>query len=71
MAERQEKIFIRKQLTRLPVLLYVRSMSQRSIQLSTTIVNRLLAVDDVLQLGGVLLLALITLVLLITNGGAG
>lgn len=71
MAERQEKIFIRKQLTRLRVLLYVRSMPQRNIQPSTIIVNRLLAVDGVLQLGGVLVLTLITLVLLITNGGAG
>lgn len=46
-------------------------MPQRNIQPSVASLNRLPTVAGLLQLGGVLLLALITLVLLITNGGAG
>ena len=46
-------------------------MSQRNIQPSVTAVDRLAMIGDMLQLRGMLLLALITLVLLITHGGAG
>lgn len=46
-------------------------MSQRNIQPSIASMNRLATVDGLLQLRGVLLLALLALVLLITHGGAG
>jgi hypothetical protein len=65
------KIIIRKRLTRARVLLYVRSMPQRNIQPSITAIDRLATTGDVLQLRGMLLIALLTLVLLITHGGAG
>lgn len=64
-------MIIRKWLTRLRVLLYVRPMPQRNIQPSIATSNRLATVGGLLQLRGMLLLALLALVLLITNGGAG
>ncbi|HZY34370.1 MAG TPA: hypothetical protein VFE75_11435 [Rhodanobacter sp.] len=45
-------------------------MSQRSSHCRIAEMNRLATVDDLLQLGGTLLITLV-LVLLITNGGAG
>ena len=45
-------------------------MSQRSSHCRIAEMNLLTTVDDLLQLGGTLLITLV-LVLLITNGGAG
>jgi len=58
-------------LTRPQVLLYVRLMPQRNNHLSIAAIERLATVDGLLQLRGMLLIALLALVLLITNGGAG
>jgi hypothetical protein len=46
-------------------------MPQRNNQLSIAAIDRPATVDGLLQLGGMLLLALLALVLLITHGGAG
>ncbi|MBN8736492.1 MAG: hypothetical protein J0H27_09505 [Xanthomonadales bacterium] len=46
-------------------------MPQRNNHLSIAAIDRLATVDGLLQLRGMLLLALLALVLLITNGGAG
>ncbi|MGH8182306.1 MAG: hypothetical protein ACREPH_01445 [Rhodanobacteraceae bacterium] len=53
------------------MLLYVRLMPQRNKHFSIAATNRLATVDGLLQLRGMLLLALLALVLLITHGGAG